>query len=159
VVEAGGHELAAVGFRSDVRIGHDLPYLLCTPAGDGDLGSPGHLAEWREDREALAKFGTNLRQSFKTISVECGVGKLKAKILMNHKMDRDVHDGYTTTPELREHLHGCQARISAAIMGRLAPAMGPALLLAMDLAPAITSAKRARVARIKRMAPFLQHHS
>jgi hypothetical protein len=26
--------------RSDVRVGHELPYLLCTATGDGDLGSP-----------------------------------------------------------------------------------------------------------------------
>jgi hypothetical protein len=123
------------------------------------LSEAGHLAEWREDREALAKFGTDLRQSFKTVSVECGVGKLEAKILMNHKVDRDVHDGYTTTPELREHLHGCQARISAAMMERLGPAMGPALFLATDLVPAIASANRARVARIKRMSALLQHPS
>ena len=121
------------------------------------LSEAGHLAEWREDREALAKFGTDLRQSFKTISVEAGVGKLEAKILMNHKVDRDVHDGYTTTPELREHLHSCQARISAAIIGRLAPTMGPALLLATDLVPAIASGKRTRVARIKRMTALLEH--
>ena len=35
-----GHEQAAVGLRSYVRVGPELPYLLCTPAGDGDLGSP-----------------------------------------------------------------------------------------------------------------------
>jgi hypothetical protein len=123
------------------------------------LSGAGHLTEWREDREALSKFGTDLRQSFKTMSVECGVGKLEAKVLMNHKVDRDVHDGYATTPELREHLHGCQERISAAIMGRLAPAMGPALLLATDLARTIASANRTRVARITRMAPLLQRAS
>jgi hypothetical protein len=44
---------------------------------------------------------SDLRQSFKTISVECGVGKLEAKIFMNHKVDRDVHDGYTTMPSSR----------------------------------------------------------
>jgi hypothetical protein len=119
------------------------------------LSREGHLTEWREDRDTLSKWGTDLRQSFKTISVECGVGKLEAKILMNHKVDRDVHDGYATTPELREHLRGCQARISAAIMARLAPAMGSALLLATDLAPAVASAKRARLARIERMAGLM----
>jgi hypothetical protein len=119
------------------------------------LSEAGHLAEWREDRAALSKFGTDLRQSFKTISVECGVGKLEAKILMNHKVDQDVHDGYATTPELREHLHKCQARISAGIMGRLAPAMGATLLVGMNLMPAIASARRAKVARIKRMAALL----
>ena len=133
--------------RTGRMLHRDQAQRLVFPA----LSEAGHLAEWREDREALAKFGTDLRQSFKTISVECGVGRLEAKIPMNHKVDRDVHDGYTTTPELREHPRGCQARISAAIMGRLVPAMGPALLLAMDLVPAIASANRARVARIKRM--------
>jgi hypothetical protein len=69
------------------------------------VSQEGHLVDWREAREVLSKFGTDLRQSFKTMSVECGVGKLEAKILMNHKVDQDVHDGYATTPELREHLH------------------------------------------------------
>jgi hypothetical protein len=45
------------------------------------------LVDWREHREVLSKFGTDLRQSFKTMSVECGIGKLEAKILMNHKVD------------------------------------------------------------------------
>ena len=31
---------AAMGLRSDVRVVHELPYLLCTPARFGDLGSP-----------------------------------------------------------------------------------------------------------------------
>jgi hypothetical protein len=52
------------------------------------------LVDWREHREVLSKFGTDLRQSFRTMSVECGIGKLEAKILMNHKVDQDVHDGY-----------------------------------------------------------------
>jgi|KBSSwiStaDraftv2_1062776.scaffolds.fasta_scaffold08258_6 hypothetical protein len=120
------------------------------------LSEAGHLAEWREDRAALSKFGTDLRQSFKTMSVECGVGKLEAKVLMNHKVDRDVHDGYTTTPELREHLHACQAKISAEMMSRLVPAMGAALLISTDLMPAIASAKRVKIARIKRMAALLE---
>ena len=54
------------------------------------MSEAGHLAEWHEEREALSKFGTDLRQSFKTISVESGVGKPEAKILMNHKVYRDV---------------------------------------------------------------------
>jgi len=91
------------------------------------------------------------------MSVECGVGKLEAKILMNHKVDQDVHDGYATTPELREHLHKCQARISAAMMARLVPATGPALRISTDITSALAGANRVRVARIRRMAPFLQH--
>src|SRR5262245_33965211 len=43
---------------------------------------------------------------------------------MNHKADRDVHYGYATTPELREHLNGCQAWISTGMMAHLARAMG-----------------------------------
>jgi hypothetical protein len=119
------------------------------------LSEAGHLTEWREEREALSKFGTDLRQSFKTMSVECGVGRLEAKILMNHKIDRDVHDGYTTTPELREHLHKCQARISAGMMARLVPAMGSALRLSTDITSAIATANRVKVARIRRMAVLL----
>jgi spectinomycin phosphotransferase len=34
------HEPAAGGRRSGVRVVHDLPHLLRTPAGDGDLGRP-----------------------------------------------------------------------------------------------------------------------
>jgi integrase len=121
------------------------------------LSEEGHLVDWREHREVLSKFGTDLRQSFKTMIVECGVGKLEAKILMNHKVDQDVHDGYATTPELREHLHNCQARISAGMMARLVPAMGPALRISTDITSTLASANRVRVARIRRMAPLLQH--
>ena len=32
--------VTAVGLRSDVRVGPDLPYLLCAPAGNGEPGSP-----------------------------------------------------------------------------------------------------------------------
>jgi hypothetical protein len=120
------------------------------------LSEEGHLVEWREDREMLSKFGSDLRQSFKTMSVEAGVGKLEAKILMNHKVDQDVHDGYATTPELREHLHACQARISEAMMRRLVPVMGAALWISNDLTAAIASANRVRVARIKRMSRLLE---
>ncbi len=121
------------------------------------LSEEGHLVDWREHREVLSKFGTDLRQSFKTMSVECGIGELEAKILMNHKVDQDVHDGYATTPELREHLHKCQARISAGMMARLVPAMGAALQISTDITAALASANRVRVARIRRMAPLLQH--
>jgi hypothetical protein len=90
------------------------------------------------------------------MSVEAGVGKLEAKIPMNHKVDQDVHDGYTTTPELREHLHACQARISAPMMALLVPVMGAALRISTDFTSAIASANRVRIARIKRMVPLLQ---
>jgi hypothetical protein len=43
------------------------------------------------------------------------------------------------------------------MMARLVPAMGPVLQISTDITSALASANRLRVARIKRMAPLLQH--
>jgi hypothetical protein len=43
------------------------------------LSQPGHLTAWRKDREDLSKWGADLRHSFKTMSVECGVGKARSE--------------------------------------------------------------------------------
>ncbi len=42
-------------------------------------------------------------------------------------------------------------------MARLVPAMGAALQISTDITAALASANRVRVARIRRMAPLLQH--
>ncbi len=50
---SGGHELAAVGLRSDGRVGHELADLLSTAAGDGDLRSHS-IASARADTSTTA---------------------------------------------------------------------------------------------------------
>jgi hypothetical protein len=46
----------------------------------------GHLAETKEDRSKLSKWGNELRQTFRTIATVAGVSEIDAKLLMNHSI-------------------------------------------------------------------------
>ncbi|MES0220160.1 hypothetical protein NKL07_33510 [Mesorhizobium sp. C280B] len=43
----------------------------------------GHLAEQKEDRKVLAKWGNDLRQTFRTLATPAGVTEFDARLLMN----------------------------------------------------------------------------
>jgi integrase len=79
----------------------------------------GHLAEQREDRSTLSKWGNDLRQSFRTVATAAGVSEFDAKLLMNHAVP-GVNAGYITRHKLLEdHLRTQQQAISNAIFAAL----------------------------------------
>ncbi|MBR0706269.1 tyrosine-type recombinase/integrase [Bradyrhizobium liaoningense] len=83
-----------------------------------DSGS-GHLAEAKEDREVLSKWGNDLRQTFRTIATAAGVSEVDAKLLMNHAIP-GVNAGYITRHKLLEdHLRMQQQAISTAVFAAL----------------------------------------
>jgi site-specific recombinase XerD len=79
----------------------------------------GHLAETKEDRNELSKWGNDLRQTFRTIATAAGVSEFDAKLLMNHSIP-GVNAGYVTRHKLLEdHLRGQQQAISSAVFAAL----------------------------------------
>ncbi|MFG1230269.1 tyrosine-type recombinase/integrase [Xanthobacter wiegelii] len=83
-----------------------------------DSGS-GHLAEQKENREVLAKWGNDLRQTFRTLATPAGVSEFDARLLMNHAIP-GVNAGYISRHKLLEsHLRGQQQAISTTIFRAL----------------------------------------
>jgi integrase len=79
----------------------------------------GHLAETKEDRSELSKWGNDLRQTFRTIATAAGVSKIDAKLLMNHSIP-GVNAGYITRHKLLEdHLRRQQQAISGTALAAL----------------------------------------
>lgn len=84
----------------------------------GDSES-GHLAETKEDRDTLSKWGNDLRQTFRTVATAAGVSEFDAKLLMNHSIP-GVNAGYVTRHKLLEdHLRSQQQAISSAVFSAL----------------------------------------
>jgi integrase len=79
----------------------------------------GHIVEHKEDRARLAKWGGDLRQSYRNMCALAGIDPLSSRLLMNHVVDRDVHDGYITKAALMGTLRKHQERISAYVMKAL----------------------------------------
>lgn len=79
----------------------------------------GHLAEPKEDRDLLSKWGNDLRQTFRTIATVAGVPEFDAKLLMNHSIP-GVNAGYVTRHKLVEdHLRSQQQAISTVVFSAL----------------------------------------
>jgi len=79
----------------------------------------GHLAETKEDRTELSKWGNDLRQTFRTIAAAAGVSEVDAKLLMNHAVP-GVNAGYITRYKLVEdYLRRQQQAISDVIFAEL----------------------------------------
>nr|WP_244521551.1 hypothetical protein [Bradyrhizobium sp. DOA9] len=79
----------------------------------------GHLAETKEDRDILSKWGNELRQTFRTIATAAGVSEFDAKLLMNHSIP-GVNAGYVTRHKLVEdHLRNQQQAISSVVFSAL----------------------------------------
>ena len=79
----------------------------------------GHLAETKEDRDVLSKWGNDLRQTFRTIATAAGVSEIDAKLLMNHAIP-GVNAGYITRHKLLEdNLRSQQQTISSAVFAAL----------------------------------------
>jgi hypothetical protein len=55
----------------------------------------GHLAEHKEDRQTLTKWGNDLRQTYRTVAQGAGIANLDIHLLMNHSV-AGVNAGYIT---------------------------------------------------------------
>jgi integrase len=78
----------------------------------------GHLAEHKEDRQTLAKWGNDLRQTYRTIAQAAGIADLDIHLLMNHSVS-GVNAGYITRNKLlNNHLRWQQEAISRHILDR-----------------------------------------
>ncbi|MBZ9989936.1 integrase arm-type DNA-binding domain-containing protein [Mesorhizobium sp. BH1-1-5] len=79
----------------------------------------GHLAEQKEDRDVLSKWGNDLRQTFRTLATPAGVSEFDARLLMNHAIP-GVNAGYISRHKLLEdHLRAQQQAISDKIFSAL----------------------------------------
>lgn len=79
----------------------------------------GHLAEQKEERKVLSKWGNELRHTFRTIGTAAGVSEFDARLLMNHAIPR-VNAGYITRHKLIEdHLRNQQQATSSAVFAPL----------------------------------------
>jgi hypothetical protein len=87
----------------------------------------GHLVEHKErrvpkarggTRGVLFKWGGDLRQSYRTVAQEVGVGEVHVHLLLNHRMP-GVSAGYITRGALLDHLREQQKRISRKILQKL----------------------------------------
>lgn len=79
----------------------------------------GHLETQKEHRHVLAKWGNDLRQSYRTMAAVAGISEMDAKLLMNHALP-GVNSGYITRHKLLEdHLRNQQQRITDVIMAEI----------------------------------------
>lgn len=77
----------------------------------------GHMAETKEDRGDLSKWGNDLRQTFRTLATVAKVTQVDAKLLMNHAI-AGVNEGYITREKIVEdHLRAQQQALSSVIFG------------------------------------------
>jgi integrase len=102
-----------------IRFGREM-YPLQAPEWVFPADSEsGFLAETKEDRSELSKWGNDLRQTFMTIATAAGVSEIDAKLLMNHSIP-GVNAGYITRHKLLEdHLRRQQQTISATAIAAL----------------------------------------
>lgn len=87
----------------------------------------GRLVEHKEERGVLAKWGNELRQSYRTLAQPAGVSELDVHLLMNHSLP-GVNAGYITRHRLLEnHLREQQDKISAVIVASAVRGRGAAV--------------------------------
>jgi integrase len=79
-------------------------------------GAAGHMVEHWEPRDALFKWGNDLRQTYRTLAQQAGLSDLDAHLLMNHSLP-GVNAGYITRGKLVDHLRAEQERLSNFILG------------------------------------------
>ena len=84
----------------------------------------GHLAEHKEDRQTLLKWGNDLRQTYRTVAQAAGIANLDIHLLINHSV-AGVNAGYITRSKLlNNHLRWQQEAISRQILGACAVRLG-----------------------------------
>jgi integrase len=81
----------------------------------------GHLVEHKENRATLAKWGNDLRQTYRTVAQAVGIADLDIHLLMNHSVV-GVNAGYINRNKLlRDHLRQQQEMISSKIVDTIRP--------------------------------------
>jgi integrase len=76
----------------------------------------GHIAEHKEDRKMLTKWGNDLRQTYRTVAQATSIAELDIHLLMNHSLP-GVNAGYITRNKLLgDHLRLQQELISQKII-------------------------------------------
>jgi integrase len=118
-VKAFDIPLSAVMIRCLVRVMRLGRALYPTQAQEwvfpADSGS-GHLAEHKEDRAVLSKWGNDLRQTYRTVAQTTGIADLDIHLLMNHTVP-GVNAGYINRSKLlSDHLRQQQEAISRKII-------------------------------------------
>ncbi|THD60652.1 MAG: DUF4102 domain-containing protein [Phenylobacterium sp.] len=75
----------------------------------------GHIVEQKEDRDnVLAKWGNDLRHTYRTLGQAAGLSGVDMHLLMNHSLKgENVNEGYITRSKLLDdHLRSAQQRLS-----------------------------------------------
>ena len=78
----------------------------------------GHISETKENRGKLAKWGGDLRQTYRTAAQAVGLGEMDVHLLMNHSLG-GVSAGYITPGALLDHLVAQQGRVSRYLVAGL----------------------------------------
>lgn len=89
----------------------------------------GHMAEHKENRKVLAKWGNDLRQTYRTMGQIAGLSEIDMHLLMNHSLP-GVNAGYITRAKLISgHLQATQEKLTKTIFdgGKLDTARWPNL--------------------------------
>lgn len=76
----------------------------------------GHIVEHKEERNVLAKWGNDLRQSYRTLTQSAGVLEFDVHLLMNHSLPSVNADYIIRHWSLENHLRERQDKISAGIV-------------------------------------------
>lgn len=101
--------------KSLVRVRKVGRLIAPEQVGDFIFPSPdsksGHIVEWKEDREVLAKWGKQLRQSYVIAGESLDISERTLKRLLNHKT-QDVTMGYGDRDRMWPRLLAEQERIS-----------------------------------------------
>jgi integrase len=80
----------------------------------------GHLAEHKEERSVLSKWGNDLRQTYRTLAQAAGLTEFDTQLLMNHSLP-GVNAAYITRGSLMPHLRAQQQLVSSYIMQACRP--------------------------------------
>jgi integrase len=81
-------------------------------------GQDGHMAEHKEHRHILSKWGNDLRQTFRTVGQAAGLSEIDMHLLMNHSLP-GVNAGYITRAKLLGgHLRKTQEDLSKLVMSQ-----------------------------------------
>ena len=89
----------------------------------------GHMVEHKENRKVLAKWGNDLRQTYRTMGQIAGLSEIDMHLLMNHSLP-GVNAGYITRAKLISgHLRATQEKLTKTIFdgGKLDAARWPNL--------------------------------
>jgi len=78
----------------------------------------GCIAETKERRTVLSKWGVDLRQTYRTAALACALGEMDVHILMNHSLG-GVSAGYITPSAIMDHLRAQQEKVSAYLVSGL----------------------------------------